>query len=54
MSQELLQYGSHLNPQEIAEVLDRIFQRNLEIGRSGRSAVHALDAGSRGPMATGP
>jgi hypothetical protein len=36
MSQELLQYGSHLNPQEIAGVLDRIFQRNLEIGRSGR------------------
>ncbi|MDA7910058.1 AAA family ATPase [bacterium] len=36
MSQQLLQYGSQLNPQEIGRTLDRIFQRNLEIGRSGR------------------
>lgn len=36
MSQQLLQYGSQLNPQEIGTTLDRIFQRNLEIGMSGR------------------
>ena len=31
MSEELLQYGSRLNPQEVHGVLDHIFQRNNEV-----------------------
>lgn len=36
MAPRLLQYGSHLNAQEIERALDKIFLRNLEIGKTGR------------------
>lgn len=36
MTQRLMQYGSHLNAQEIERTLDKIFSRNLAIGTTGR------------------